>query len=396
MGMGRYVVDAVLLEGRSAREVARAHGISTTWIYELIRRYRAGGYAALEPRSRRPRSCKHETSPEIVEAIVQIRGELAAQGHDAGAETIAYHLAQHDQEVPSVSTIWRILRREGLVVPERQKRPRSSLIRFEAQLPNEMWQTDITAWQLASGDVVEIINLIDDHSRLFLGSDAYPRVKAADVVASFHKAAELHGLPGSLLSDNGAVFTGSYRGGKVLLEYELERLGVQFKNSRPYHPQTCGKVERLHQTLKRYLAKQPPAQSLAQLQGQLDAFAHYYNHIRPHRALGRRTPLQAYSVRMKARPAGASAATYFRVRQDKVDKTGKVSLRYDSRLYKIGVGRAHKGQPVKLLIAGQEIRIIDLQGQLIRALTLDPTRTYQPISSVYDVNDLPTHVSGMS
>jgi transposase InsO family protein len=396
MGMGRYVVNAVLLEGRSARQVARAHGISKTWIYELIRRYRAGGYEALEPRSRRPRSCKHETSPTIVKAIVELRGELETQGHDAGAETIAYHLAAHTADVPSVSTIWRILRREGLVSPEPQKRPRSSLIRFCAQLPNEMWQADITAWQLASGALVEVLNLIDDHSRLFLSSDAYPRVKAADVVRSFHRAVELHAAPASLLSDNGAVFTGSYRQGKVLLEYELERLGVAFKNSRPYHPQTCGKVERLHQTLKRYLACQPPAETLTALQGQLDAFVHYYNHIRPHRALGRRTPLQAYSARVKARPAGNTASTYFRVREDKVDKTGKVSLRYDSRLYKIGLGRAHTGRSVKLLIADQEIRVIDLEGQLIRELTLDPSRCYQPISPVYDVDDVPTHVSGMS
>jgi len=187
-------------------------------------------------------------------------------------------------------------------------------------------------------------------------------------------------MPASLLSDNGAVFTGSYRGGKVLLEYELERLGVEFKNSRPYHPQTCGKVERLHQTLKRYLAKQPPATTLAELQGQLDAFRHYYNHIRPHRAVGRRTPLQAYSARLKAAPAGASASTYFRVRQDKVDKTGKVTLRYDSRLYHIGLGRAHKGRAVKLLIADENVRVIDLNGELIRELTLDPSRNYQPLA----------------
>jgi transposase InsO family protein len=380
MGLGRYVVDAVLLEGRGAGEVAAAHGISKSWIYELIGRYRAGGYEALEPRSRRPRSCRHQTSAQTVKAIVQLRRELEAQGYDAGAETIAYHLAQRHREVPSVSTIWRILRREGLVVPEPQKRPRCSLTRFQAELPNELWQADITAWQLASGEVAEILNQIDDHSRLFLGSDAYRRVKAPDVVASFHKAAELHGLPASLLSDNGAVFTGSYRGGKVLLEYELEHLGIEFKNSRPYHPQTCGKVERLHQTLKRYLAKQPPAKTLKALQQQLDSFVHYYNYIRPHRALGRLTPLQAYSARLKARPAGAAAATYFRVRQDKVDATGKVSLRYDSRLYKIGLGRAHKGRPVKLLIADQQIRVIDLHGELIRELTLDPSHTYQPLT----------------
>jgi transposase InsO family protein len=396
MGMGRFVVDAVLLEGRSAREVAEAHGISKTWIYELIGRYRAGGYEALEPRSRRPRSCKHETSGALVRAIVELRGELQSQGHDAGAETIAYHLAQAHKDIPSVSTIWRILRREGLVVSEPRKRPRASLIRFQAQLPNELWQADITAWQLASGEIVEILNQLDDHSRLFLGSHAYVRVKAADVVQSFHRAAELHGLPASLLSDNGAVFTGSYRGGKVLFEYELERLGIEFKNSRPYHPQTLGKVERLHQTLKRYLAKQPPACTLSELQGQLDAFVRYYNHIRPHRAIGRRTPLQAYSARAKARPAGAQGATYFRVREDRVDKTGKVSLRYDSRLYKIGLGRAHKGRAVKLLIADRSIRVIDLHGELIRELTLDPSRIYQPISRVYDVHDVPTHVSGMS
>jgi transposase InsO family protein len=398
MGMARYVVDAVLLEGRSARAVAKAHGISKTWIYELIKRYRAGGYEALEPRSRRPRSCRHETPREVVQAIVALRAELSAQGHDAGAETIAYHLSlcQDIGDIPSLSTIWRILRREGLVVPQRQKRPKCSLIRFEAELPNECWQADVTAWQLASGEVVEIIDVIDDHSRLHLGCDAYGRVKAADVVASFHKACELHGLPESFLSDNGAVFVGGYRSGKVALEYELARLGVAFKNSRPYHPQTLGKVERLHQTLKRYLAKQPAAQTLSELQQQLDTFRHYYNHIRPHRALGRRTPLQAYSSRAKARPAGARPNTYFRVREDKVDKAGKVSLRYGSRLYKIGLGRAHKGRVIRLLIADREIRVIDANGELLRELTLDPSRIYQPMGKTSSVHDVPTHVSGMS
>jgi transposase InsO family protein len=377
----RYLVEAHLLEGRSVAELAAAHGVHRSWIYKLLARYRAGGLEALQPRSRRPRSCKHETSREIVKAIVALRTELHAQGHDAGAQTIAYHLAQDHQDIPSLSTISRILRREGLVVPEPRKRPRCSLQRFEAQLPNELWQTDITAWQLASGEGVEILNLIDDHSRLFLGCDGYERVKAADVVASFHRAAELHGVPASLLSDNGAVFTASPRGGKVLLQSELELLGVTFKNSRPYHPQTCGKVERLHQTLKRYLSRQPPAKTLCQLQGQLDAFRHYYNHMRPHRALGGRTPLQAYSARLKARPTSAEPATHFRVRQDRVDETGKVSLRYGSRLYKIGLGRAHKGRQVKLLIADQNIRVIDLNGQLLRELTLDPSRAYQPIAT---------------
>jgi transposase InsO family protein len=131
-----------------------------------------------------------------------------------------------------------------------EARPRSSLIRFEADLPNETWQTDITHWRLAAGEHVEILNLIDDHSRLFLASEAYPTIKAQDIVDSFHKTVSLHGLPASLLTDNGAVFTATSRRGKVLLQSELQRLGIASKNSPPYHPQTYGKVERLHQTLK--------------------------------------------------------------------------------------------------------------------------------------------------
>ncbi|MGH2831281.1 MAG: IS481 family transposase [Solirubrobacteraceae bacterium] len=382
MSVGRYLVEAVVLEGRSVSELAAAHGVHRSWIYKLLARYREGGYEALEPRSRRPRGCKHATAGEVAERVLELRERLVREGHDAGAHTIAAHLAREMQDgVPSVSTIWRILKREGLVVPQPQKRPHSCLIRFQAELPNEMWQTDITHWQLAGGEHVEILNMIDDHSRLFLASQVFPTVKAADVVDVFHKAASLHGLPASLLSDNGAVFTGSYRKGKVLFESELDRLGVTFKNSRPYHPQTCGKIERLHQTLKRYLAHQPAAGSLPELQAQLDTFAHYYNTTRPHRALEGRTPLQAYSARIKARPASQTTSdTHFRVREDKVDTNGTVTVRYMSRLHHIGLGRAYKGRSVKLLIADRNIRIIDPDtGQLIRELTLNPNRNYQPV-----------------
>jgi transposase InsO family protein len=378
--MARYLVEAHVLEGRSVSELAAAHGVHRSWIYKLLARYHDGGVEALQPRSRRPRSCKHGTPEKVVQEIVALRHQLAQEGHDAGAATIAYHLAKRVEEVPSRATIWRILKREGLIVPQPQKRPRCSLIRFEADLPNETWQTDITHWQLAAGEHAEILNFIDDHSRLFLVSDAYPTTKAQDVVDSFHKAAALHGLPASLLSDNGAVFTASPRHGKVLLQSELQRLGITSKNSRPYHPQTCGKIERLHQTLKRYLAKQAPAKNLTELQAQLDAFVHYYNDIRPHRALDGRTPLQAYSARIKAKPAACKPVTHFRVRNDRVDAHGKVSLRYTSKLHHIGLGRAHKGRQVKLLIADQSIRVITLDGELIRELTLDPSRDYQPLT----------------
>jgi transposase InsO family protein len=378
----RYLVEAHLVEGRSVSELAAAHGVHRSWIYKLLARYREGGYEALEPRSRAPRSSPNRTPEEVVRSVVSLREQLLSQGHDCGAETIAHHLARQGIDgVPSVSTIWRILRREGLVSPQPQKRPRSSLIRFEAELPNEMWQADITHWRLAGGQDVEILNMIDDHSRLFLASHAFPTVKAADVVDVFRSATSLHGEPASLLCDNGAVFTATPRGGKVLLQVEMERLGVAAKNSRPYHPQTCGKVERLHQTLKRYLARQAAAKTLSELQGQLDAFAHYYNAIRPHRALGGRTPLQAYSARVKARPAlEALPEAHFRIRHDKVDTAGTVTLRHDSKLHHIGLGRAHKGKPIKLLVADRDIRVLDARtGELIRRLTLDPSRDYQPI-----------------
>src|SRR5437016_14036194 len=132
MALGRYMVDAVVLEGRSPIELARSHGISQSWIYELVARYRQGGYPALEPRSRRPRSCPHRLATDVQNAIFDLRRELAAAGHDAGAHTIAHHLTGRVDKVPSVATIWRVLRRAGLISPQPQKRPRSSYKHFEA------------------------------------------------------------------------------------------------------------------------------------------------------------------------------------------------------------------------------------------------------------------------
>ena len=290
MGVERYVIEAVVREGRSHREVARSAGVSKAWVTKLVARYREGGEPALEPRSRRPRSCAHAVSPDIQSAILELRQQLETAGYDSGPHTIAHHLGLQPLERPSVATIWRILKRHGLITAQPQKRPRCSFVRFEAALPNEMWQGDFTHWQLADGSGVEILNFLDDHSRLLTACTATVTVKAADVVETFYAATERHGLPASMLTDNGAVFTGKSRQGKVIFETELERLGIVSKNSRPYHPQTCGKVERFHQTLKKYLTKQAPATSLAVLQLQLDTFRTYYNHHRPHRALHGATP----------------------------------------------------------------------------------------------------------
>ena len=280
-----------------------------------------------------------------------------------------------------MSTIWRVLSRRGFITPQPRKRPRSAGTRFEACQPNQRWQADITHWQLADGTGVEILNIEDDHSRLDLASDARPTTSGQDVLTSFRRAFARHGIPARVLTDNAAVFTGKpRRGGRVALEIELDLLRVRLDHSRAYHPQTCGKVERFHQTQKKWLAAQPPAPTLAALQRQLDRFRRYYNTIRPHRALNRATPAQAYTARPKAHPAGPRLHRHYRVRRDRIDTTGVVTLRYNSRLRHIGLGRAHAGTRVYLLVADLYTRIIDAEtGQLLRELTLDPDRDYQPL-----------------
>ncbi len=387
-GVEKYVIEAILLEGASPSALARTHQISRSWIYELRGRFEAGGYPALTPRSRRPHSSPTQVGSEVQNRVLELRDELVAAGYDAGPQTLAHHLAEELSQVPSVTTIWRILKRHGRVTPQPHKKPRSSYIRFEAKLPNETWQVDATPWQLADGSAVEILNFIDDHSRLSLNSTAFTTVKAMDVVQAFYQATDRFGLPASLLSDNAAVFTGRSRRGKVLLELELERLGILVKHSTPNHPQTCGKVERFHQTLKRFLSRQPAAATLPALQFQLDAFRDYYNSRRPHRSLGRRTPLAAFDARLKAKPSQTSAPTDHRVRRDKIDSFGKVTIRYLGRLRHISVGAAHRNRKVTLLVAGAHVRIVTDDGELLRALTLDPSRSYQPRNGRWPVHNV--------
>lgn len=380
MSLARLVVTAVTLEGRTKSEVARDYGLSRRWVHELCRRFEAEGEAGLQPRSRRPRSSPHRICDELECEIVELRKHLADEGLDAGAHTIAFHLERRHGHAPAVSTIWRVLSRRGFVTPQPQKRPRSSFVRFAAEMPNERWQADITHFPLAGGTDVEILNVIDDHSRLLVASVARRVFRAADVVAAFHEAAAAHGLPASLLTDNGAVFTAGPRGGgRCAIELECDRRGVRLHHSSPYHPQTCGKVERFHQTLKKSLRKQEPARTIVVLQAQLDRFCAYYNRERPHRAIGRRTPAEAYAARPKATPSGVSIPDHCRVRRDRIDPGGGVTLRHDSRLHHIKVGRRHAGTRVVMLVSGLDVRIVSEDGELIRALVLDPSRDYQPI-----------------
>jgi transposase InsO family protein len=378
--LARYVVDAVVLEKRSCREVARSHGVSKSWVAKLVGRYRAGGYDALAPRSKAARTVANKSSAELEDAVVRLRKELADQGFDAGAHTIHYHLSVTDPSPPSVSTIWRILKRRGFVAPQPHKRPKSSYVRFEASLPNEMWQSDVTFFELKDGTKVEILNFLDDFSRVCVASKVFTVTSAPEVVSSLYEAGGTWGLPASLLTDNGAIFTASYRHGYSAMESELFHLGIEPKHSRPYHPQTCGKVERFHQTLKKFLKKQPRAETIAQLQAQVDRFVAYYNEVRPHRAKGRRTPKSAFDSRDKARPIKRAGdfTKELRIRHDRIDRHGHVTIRYKSKLHHIGVGRALKGTPIILFMMGRNVRIITKEGELLRKFELDPSRNYQP------------------
>jgi transposase InsO family protein len=333
MSKHRVAVLKVVAKQLSVTAAAAECGMSRGHLHRLLRRYREGGLDDLGPRSRRPHTSPHGTSDTVRDRVVALRTELTAGGLDAGPVTIAWHLEREGVAVPSTSTIRRILHAAGLVVPEPRKRPRSSWIRFEAAASNEVWQSDFTHWRLADGAEVEIINWLDDHSRYLLACTVFRRVGGDDVVATFTAAGDAHGWPAATLTDNGSVYTSRFTGGRNSFEYLLAYLGIRQKNGAPGHPQTQGKIERFHQTLKRWLGQQPAATGLASLQDQLDAFRHAYNEQRPHRAIGRATPGEAYRATPKALPAGPHPArAHFRLRYDVTDSKGAITLRRAGRL----------------------------------------------------------------
>lgn len=378
MSKARLVITAVVVEGRSATEVATTYRLARSWVYELVNRYRREGDAAFEPRSRRPHTSPRATPSATRKLIVELRGELAGTGLDAGADTIAWHLHQRHQLIVSPATVYRTLRAAGLTKAEPKKRPRSSYIRFQADLPNECWQADFTHWRLIDGSDVEILDWIDDHSRYAISVTAHRRVTGPIVVTAFTNALEDHGVPASTLTDNGMVFTtrlAGGKGGRNGFEHLLDSLHIVQKNSRPNHPTTCGKVERFHETLKKWLTAQPPAVTITGLQHQLDAFVDNYNQHRPHSSLARRTPAAAYHARPKATPTNTHQP-HHRVRHDKVSH-GNVTLRIDGQLHHIGLGRHLHGTPIIMLIADLDVRIIHATtGEIIRTLTIDPNRRY--------------------
>jgi transposase InsO family protein len=385
MSKARLVITAVVVEGRSQAEVARCFGVSKGWVSKLVARYRVEGEAAFEPRSRRPKSSPRATPPDTVKLIVELRRRLSGQGLDAGPDTIAWHLRHHHQVTVSVATISRILTRAGLVTPQPRKRPKSSYVRFAADLPNQTWQSDFTHYRLGDDTDVEVITWLDDHARYALSVTAHPRVTGPVVLTTFRATVATHGIPASTLTDNGMVFTtrmAGGKGGRNAFEHELRRLHIQQKNARPGHPTTCGKVERFQQTMKKWLRAQPvQPTTLAELQTLLDAWRDEYNHRRPHRSLPHQaTPATLYQALPKALPtASRDRDTHDRIRHDRIDDSGVITLRVAGRLHHIGIGRTHARTHVIMLIQDLNIRVVHATtGELLRELTLNPHIDYQP------------------
>lgn len=382
MATNRQIITMALSELGPAGTAAHL-GLSTRWVYRLLARYRDEGEAAFTPRSKRPHTSPTATTPALMEAICDLRTLLTTRGDDAGADTIAYWLTHQGLTPPSRATIHRILATAGLITPAPKKRPHASYTRFEAAQPNELWQADFTHVRLADGTDCEVLDILDDHSRYLLHLHARRRVTATTVLTDFHTTTTTHGTPAALLTDNGLVFTARYaRGGgdnaKNALEKYLHTHHIRQINGRPGHPQTQGKIERFHQTLKRWLAAHPSPTTITDLNTLLNQFRDHYNHHRPHKALGQRTPHTAYTALPKASP-GNPPQPDVRTREDTVCDNGKVTLRYAGKLRHLGVGRAHKHHKVRILVINTHaIVALKKTGEIIGEYTLDPTKDYHP------------------
>ena len=349
--------------------------ISRQTFYKYRARFAEDGITGLAARSRRPLTIPGQTSAEVEELVLRRRRQLLEKGLDHGPQSISWSL-QRDNEVtvPSRSTIWRILTRHGVIIPQPQKRPKSATRRFCFARPNECWQSDWTQWQLADGCPAAIAGTIDDHSRylpaLLAGSGAgTAELVWAAMVAGIAEC----GLPSMSLTDNGLMYTGRLRGYEAAFEANLRALGVHTINSAPYHPQTCGKIERFWQTLKKWLIARPAAATLAELNAQLAEFRDFYNHHRPHRALRGATPAEAFAAIAKARPAERPLPTPVFVTRHTVST---VSGRLAVPPYMVNVGLRWGGHICDSIRDGDHIAIFS-GTTLIRELTANPARQYQ-------------------
>lgn len=355
----RREVLAEVEAGESVSRVCARYGISRETFYVWRRRFAAEGEPGLVPRSRRPLSSPSMLDPAVEDAIVRVRKDYPHWG----PKKIAAVLARRGVSPPAVSTIGRVLVRRGMVVPSRRPRPVATR-RFERAASNELWQTDASMHRLADGSTFWVVDLIDDHSRFLTGIEAGAAPTAALAWRAFRGAAARYGLPGELLTDNGLTFTGRLHQVTVSFERQVRAAGVTMIHARPYHPQTCGKTERMHSTLRQWLATRPPPPGLAAAAALLEEFRRHYNHERPHEALGQLTPADRYRP---ATPVGLPpidldpADTYprgchrRRVGDDGAITYARTRLRIGDRWAGVEVGLIRRGPLLHVYYGAAEI-----------------------------------------
>jgi transposase InsO family protein len=360
-----------------------ALGVTPKTFYKYLARFDAEGVAGFYPRSRRPVHSPSKLSASAEDIIVRARKELDEQGWDAGAEQIGFWIAEHPQlwpaetVVPSRATINRVLGRRGQIVRVPQRRPHRSRHRFEAAQPNSMWQMDGFEFLLAGGQVVVVLQISDDCSRLDLALRAASSENAVEVWDAVLWAIERYGLPARLLTDNGTAFSGARRGWVSHLEENLRALNVLPITSSVAHPQTCGKNERAHATVRKWLARQPAPGSLAELQSLLDAYRAHYNDRRRKTHLGGMTPTERYALGPHDGPGSTALPWPVDIKTAVVSTSGCIGL--DNHL--LGIGRRHARNEVTLIRQHRQI-VVFASNQLIAEFTLTGTRGYQAKNAV--------------
>lgn len=363
-------------------ECARV-GVSRKTFYKYLKRFPLEGVEGFYPRSRRPLTSPTRVGGAVEDALVRARKELDDDGWDAGAEQIAFWIRDHPdwwpsgEPVPSRATINRVLDRRGQIVKVPQRRPRSARRRFEADQPNHMWQMDGFDYTLAEGQVVCILQVIDDCSRFDLALRAVSSENAVDVWDAVLWASSRYGLPARFLTDNGSAFSGARRGWVSRLEENLRALGVTPSTSSVAHPQTCGKDERAHATVLKWLRKRPPAESAEHLQALLDTYREHYNHRRRKTHLGGMTPAQRYDLGPKDGPGTGPRPWPVHIRTAMVSSSGCISIDQHT----LGVGRRHVGNTATYVRQHRQIAVF-AGNQLIAEFTLNGQRRYQPKNPV--------------
>ena len=365
--------------------LCRELGISRKHYYALRRRFEAGGVEAVTAgASRRPRRSPAQLSTGVEDEVVRWRKRLEDEGLDAGARSIRYRLRRQGvTPLPAPATIHRALRRRGLVVDEPQKRPKAASRRFAYPDPNACWQIDGTDWRLTGGGKVCIIKVIDDHSRALLGLRATASAEnLEDTWACVQDAMDRHGVPVRVLSDRGAALNGDPRR-QSQFRRRLRRRGVLPISSRGYHPQTCGKTERSHQTLQRWLRKRP-ARNLEHLQSLLEQFIDVYNTDRPHQAHDGATPMSIYTAKPKVAPSGILLDTAPVVTQLKVSARGEIRVGN----YTVQLGRRWEGTRVTAIREDLNLTVLN-DTEVIRKLVINPDRRYQGNGRPYPASPKP-------